>query len=124
MTCCSLRSARVRCPTRGAPSVRVSLPIEDLGDGGVRLPTLDGAQLSAAQVDRLGYRYTVDGWATDAWAPVQRGAGELVFEVPSFTSQAAVLEGLFHAGAGDFWLKDRSQNFTGYVFAVPDEGAK
>jgi len=52
------------------------------------------------------------------------GDGELVFEVPSFSSQAAVLEGLFHVEHGDFWLKDRTSNFEGYVFAVPDEGER
>lgn len=111
-------------PNAGSPAVRVAVPIEDLGDGRLRLPTLDGAELSAEQVDSLGYHYTVDGWKTQEWAPAERGDGELVFEVPSFTSQAAALEGVFHAEAGDFWLKDRSANFEGYVFAVPDEGER
>ncbi len=108
----------------GPASVRVALPIESLDGGRVRLPTLDGAELSSEQVSSLGYQYTLDGWQTQEWAPVQVGDGELVFEVPSFTSQAAVLEGLFHSGAGDHWLKDRAGNFEGYVFAVPDEGEK
>jgi hypothetical protein len=111
-------------PPQGAPSVRVSLPVEHLEHGRVRLPTLDGAELSAEQVASLGYQYTVDGWATASWAPAVVGERELVFEVPSFSSQVAVLEGLFHAEHGDFWLKDRASNFEGYVFAVPDEGER
>ncbi|MCB9647550.1 MAG: hypothetical protein H6730_13245 [Deltaproteobacteria bacterium] len=111
-------------PTEGAPSVRVSVPVEHLEHGRVRLPTLDNAELSAEQVQSMGYLYTLDGWQTQDWAPAVVGDGELVFEVPSFSSQAAVLEGLFHVEHGDFWLKDRTSNFEGYVFAVPDEGER
>ena len=32
------------------------------------------------------------------------------------------LEGLFHCTArGNFWLRDDAGNFSGYVFAIPDE---
>lgn len=111
-------------PPKGPPSIRVSVPTEALPDGRVRLPTLDGAELSAEQVGSLGYQYSVDAWQTQEWAPAVQGDGELVFEVPSFSSQAAVLEGLFHAEHGDVWIKDRAANFEGYVFAVPDEGER
>ncbi len=108
-------------PEGGAPSVRVALPVEPLDGGRVRLPTLDGAELSAEQVGALVYQHTIDGWATQGFAKAERQGEEIVFRVPSFPSQTAVLEGVFHVERGDFWLKDRAGNFEGYVFSVPDE---
>lgn len=109
-------------PPEGDPSVRVSVPVEELDGDRFRLPTLDGEELSSEQIASLGYLYTLDGWETNEWAPVMMGDGELVFEVPSFSSQTSVMEGLFHTENGDLWIKDRASNFEGYVFAVPDEG--
>ncbi|MCK6551506.1 hypothetical protein L6R52_37060 [Myxococcota bacterium] len=110
----------VALPKDGDPRVDVSVPVERLPDGRFRLPSLDGAVLDAGQLASMALRYTTDEWATHAEVPAKLDGDQLTFPIPSFSSQIARLEGVFHVTQGDFWIKDRASNFEGYVFAVPD----
>lgn len=115
----------VRLPPRdGAPSIEVAFPLERTGDGRFRLPSLSGEVMTGDQLQGLRYRHTVDGWKSQSDVSARIDGDKVVFSVPVFRSQAGELEGVFYVKDSHWWIKDRSKNFEGYVFAVPDAGEK
>ncbi len=73
----------------------------------------------------MRYRCTLNGWSTfgEPAARVEHTpeGSRVVFEVQLLPSQAGQIEGVFHLiGERDLWIRDGFSNFTGYVFASPD----
>ena len=112
----------------GSSRLHLELPVDGDRHKGYKLSTIAGApHLRRDQIDHLSYRFTTDGWQTTQEVPARLdtnsdGARVITFDIPMLTAEAGRLEGLFHCATdGDFWLKDGSSNFRGYVFATPDE---
>jgi hypothetical protein len=114
----------VHLPKEGDSKIVVSVPIEALEGGKVRLPTIDDpATLTQTQLESMRFKYTLSAdWSSFDVASGVVKDGELRFEIPSFSSHAAIVEGVFYSSAGELYVHDHSGNFEGYVFAVPDEG--
>jgi hypothetical protein len=114
--------------------LQVSVPIEGSDEAGYVLDSLPGKpRLSREQLDSLRYRYTTDGWKTSNEIGVRlitdkQGKQSITFArkgdaqpgIPVLAADVGQLEGIFHATAGDFYLRDGASNFSGYTYAVPD----
>ncbi|MDP2340755.1 MAG: hypothetical protein Q8O67_07350 [Deltaproteobacteria bacterium] len=118
----------VKATTDGKRRLLVGLPVQQLQDGRVRLATMPGApELTSDQATALRYRFSTDNWQTyKEITPTLHvdddGLPQLRFEIPVLKSDVGMIEGLFHAAAGqDLWIKDGASNFRGYAFAVPDQ---
>jgi len=123
----------VRCYGEHKRRLHLEFPITGDDSKGYVMPSLrvegetQPPHLHRDQIEALSYRFTTDGWKTvqEVRAKISQGAdGKPVvsFDIPTLSSDAGQLEGLFHCtGRGDFWWRDGSSNFRGYAFAVPDK---
>lgn len=91
------------------------------GDDRTLRVALPLASVPEHQRASLRYRFTTNDWKDGPQEAVGRVEGEqIVFSIPMLPSEIGRLEGVFHSTRGDYWLKDRSSNFRGYVFAIPE----
>ena len=96
------------------------------GDGRFKLALPGDPILSREQIAALSYHGTVNAWQNvdDAKAQVRESPSGMTisFDTPLHAGDVGRAEGTFHCTHdGDFWLKDGGENFSGYVFAVPNE---
>ncbi|MGE0707676.1 MAG: hypothetical protein AB7N76_08415 [Planctomycetota bacterium] len=116
----------VEASPEGKRVLKVELPLEPVPGVGWRLSSLAAGDLSGADTESVRYRYTTDGWKTNAEVGgrvTQQGSDgkpALVFEVEVPAGKIAALEGAFRVGEHGAWINNGGRNYKGYELVVPD----